>query len=535
MGCNQGSIQHVKAGQDARRSTAMNHVPTRPYGLRPGLLLVLVAMAVVLIAPPDAAAQIRTSRSATSSPRHSVAVPSGAFFVTTQIKTFSAAAAVDANGGRHMAFAAFQEYASEPPAFYAYCPPGAAHGCADASDWGAVRLDGRVDEVQLRLTSSGQPRMLIRRLRAGTNWEEYLYAACDAACTDASQWTSTLVAQPAGVDVFGNDNPQRYFALDPQDRPRFVYSNGWGNGQPIGVFYMYCDSGCTTNPVSDPHWRQTPIYEGPIDRSLAFDYPSLTFTRAGQPRIVANMSFSGEAQGLYYLACDAGCEELAGWRGVRLGERGGGVAASWDLELDRQDRPRIAFFQGGTADGSGDRLWYLWCDAACLTADGWGRSEIGAPLGGGRYADLALDAAGRPRIAYQNTYGSDDQRGLGYAWCDVGCGAAGADWQHRTVDPAARLQAEYPVTKPLSCYESGWFDAIPSLALDRDGNPNVAYDALNAARCYYEVPNDPVKKVKVEILWRAARWVQFAHPGGSDSVGDETPKPFRVLVPHVPR
>jgi hypothetical protein len=499
------------------------------------LLLTALAGALALLAAPDlASAQAGPTRAAAARPVRSLAASTGAFFVTTEVKTFSAAAAVDAEGGRHMAFAAFLEYASEPPAYYAYCPPRAAHGCAEAADWAAVPLDSRVDEVQLRLTASGQPRLLIRRLRAGTNWNEYVYAACDAACTDPARWASTVVAQPAGVDVFGNGNPQRYFALDPQGRPRFVYSNGWGNGQPIGVFYMYCDNDCTANPAGDPHWRQTPIYEGPIDRSLAFDYPSLTFTRDGRPRIVANVSFSGEAQGVYYLACDAGCGELAGWRGVRLGERGGGTAASWDLELDPQERPRIAFFQGGTPDGGGDRLWYLWCDGSCLSPAGWGRSEIGLPLAGGRHADLALDARGRPRLAYQNTYGGDESRGLGYAWCDAGCEAVGASWQHRTIDPATRLQAEFPVARPISCYESGWFDAIPSLVLDRDGDPHVAYDALNAARCYYEVPNDPVQKVKVEYLWRGVRWVQLTHPGTPDGP-ERPPMPFRVLVPLTTR
>jgi hypothetical protein len=261
--------------------------------------------------------------------------------------------------------------------------------------------------------------------------------------------------------------------------------------------------------------------------------------------VVANVSFSGEAQGVSYLACDAGCGDRSGWRAVRLGERGGGIAASWDVELDGQDRPRIAFFQGGLADGSGDRLWYLWCNADCLTAGGWGRAEIGPPLGGGRFADLALDGQGRPRIAYQNTYGSDEQRGLGFAWCDAGCEAAGAAWQHRTVDPASRLQAEFPVTKPLSCYESGWFDAIPTLTLDREGNPHIAYDAMNAARCYYEVPNDPVQKVKVEYLWRGVRWVQFAQGGSSGPGGGQpppTPPPglppptgHRMMVPIAPR
>ncbi len=143
-------------------------------------------------------------------------------------------------------------------------------------------------------------------------------------------------------------------------------------------------------------------------------------------------------------------------------------------------------------------------------------------MAGGRFADLELTAQGQPRIAYENTYGTVDERGLGYAWCDSGCETA-AGWQHRTVDPASRLQAEFPVARPFSCYESGWFDAIPVLALDAEGNPHIAYDALNIARCYYEVFNDPVKKVKIEKLWRAVRWVQFKHGSAPTEPPPEKP------------
>jgi hypothetical protein len=421
----------------------------------------------------------------------------GSFFVTTQIRTNSAAIAVDGQGGMHMAFTFFIPDAENPPAVYGYCPPLPNAGCADPDAWQAVAFDNKVHEVQLALTPAGTPRLLIRKAREGYNSDEYVYAECDTDCTEAGGWNSTVVVQPGGVDVFGKDNPQRDFALDPQGRPRFVYSYGWdGTGHPVGVYYAACDLDC----LDSASWSHTPMYEGPQYKSLSFDYPALTFTSAGQPRVVANMAFSGETQGVLYLACDDGCDDLSGWQAVRLGERGGGTAASWDLELDGADNPRIAFFQAGLDDGSGDRLYYLACDTECLSKGSWSWTDLELGVNIGRNADLELDAQGRPRLAYD----AGHPNLLGYGWCNTQCDAAG-QWQHRVLDTSASLDAAFKPAKPLSCQEQGWFDAIPALALDAAGNPRIAYDALNVARCYYDQgPGNP-PGVRVEKLWRAAR------------------------------
>jgi hypothetical protein len=90
----------------------------------------------------------------------------GAFFVSEEGKTNSAGLAIDANGGMHMAFAVFTELANHPPAVYAYCP-GPAATCADPNNWKAVGISDLVDEVQIKLTSDGRPRMLIRKQRDG--------------------------------------------------------------------------------------------------------------------------------------------------------------------------------------------------------------------------------------------------------------------------------------------------------------------------------------------------------------------------------
>jgi hypothetical protein len=433
-------------------------------------------------------------------------VTKGAFFATTELSTNSAGAIVDADGGMHMAFAFFLSASDDPPAVYAFCTVKPASACADSGKWQAVSLSYDVNEVQLALTPDGKPRLLIRKERDGHNHDEYVYAACDSGCANQEQWQLASITFAGGVDVFGKDNPQHNFGLDNLGRPRFVYSNGWGAGYPVGVYYAYCDDACTDSGS----WSKTQIYEGPEFKSLSFDYPSLTFTRDGQPRVVANVAFSGETQGVRYLACDSGCGDIAGWESVLLYPRGGGVSASWDIELDSADRPRIAFYQAGFEDGSGDRLFYVWCNADCLSEASWQRAAL-TGVGDGKNADLELDGQNRPRIAFN----SGTTTGVGYLWCNTGCESVGATWKRGMAEPASQLQQEFAVPYPGDhCDPSVWAEMIPSLALDAQGNPRIAYDALNVSRCYYDDDFDPTTPPvsKIEYLWRAARWVFFNQP-----------------------
>ena len=426
----------------------------------------------------------------------------GSFFVARDGKTFSANAKVDANGGMHMAFAVFASVGDNPPLVYAYCP-GPAAVCATDAGWKGVALSDTVGEVQLQLTPDGKPRLLVQRYSTELSHDQYVYGECDSNCTAASQWQFTTLVTIGGTDVFGKDNPQHSFALDPWGRPRFVFTNGYGAGWTPGVYYAYCDEGC--NDANN--WYATQIEEGPQNRSLEFDFPALTFTSDGRPRIIANMSFSGEAQGVRYLECDTNCGDLSGWASVALYPRGGGVSASWDLVLDPFDRPRVAFYQASTNDGSGDRLFYASCNSDCVSAASWQRTPIGLPQEAGQNADLELDAQGRPRIAYEGLLGN----GLGYSWCNSGCESA-AGWQHTIVESAAKLQADFPVVNPVTCDPSFWTDAIPSLTLDAAGNPRIAYDNLSAAKCYYQNPGDPNTYSRIEKLFRAVRWLQFNQP-----------------------
>jgi hypothetical protein len=383
----------------------------------------------------------------------------GALFLNRSDKTNSAAIAIDANNGIHVAYAAFNRNANgEEPAYYAYC----AASCASTSSWAAAKLGDRVQEVQLALDPAGRPRMLIR-MRDQNLDTFYQYAACDADCTSTASWQIATVTPTSNLDTSLWDYSQHYFALDPQGRPRFVYYDEL-NAPHNGTFYVFCDTNCT----NAANWREIKLSDN------AFTDASLTFTSAGQPRFVAvGIPSSTNESALAYILCDAACDNPQNWGGAYLYERGGGHA-SFVLRLDSNDRPRIAFYQGSLSNGLGHRLHYVWCDHNCANGQSWEGTSVGLETLDGQDPDLALDAQSQPRIAYRNVLGDS----LAYAWCDAVCTSATASWQQRVVEPSSVLDAAWPIPPPANCTRAFWFGGFrPSLALDGAGKPRIAYDA----------------------------------------------------------
>jgi len=102
-----------------------------------------------------------------------------------------------------------------------------APGCASPDHWQGTEIGDRVTEVQLAVDAAGQPRMLMRVASEQRDFEyEYHYAECNAGCQSPSSWKTVIVRGTYGTsifDLYDDTSPQRYFALDPQGRPRFVY------------------------------------------------------------------------------------------------------------------------------------------------------------------------------------------------------------------------------------------------------------------------------------------------------------------------
>lgn len=433
------------------------------------------------------------------------------FFVNPNSKTGSASIVVDAQGGLHLAYADYVPTAEHPAAVYLYCAPGAQ--CSDGANWHGVALADRVNEVQLALTHNGQPRLLIRAQSQTAGFErDYFYAECNQNCTDPAQWAGTLVAASYGTsifDLYDDTSPQRSFALDLQDRPRFVYQDRNYPIEPdhIGAFYMACEADC----ADQSHWTETRISQANDSYGYeVFEYPALTFTASGQPRVATMLNTLAGELAFFYVACDSNCDDVNQWQRVKLFERDSGPNVSWDIEVDQNDRPRIAFYKGATLDSTGDQLYFAACNSStCLDVGAWQKLNLGLGSGVGKHPDLELTAQGQPRIAFIRKSGD----GLGYTWCNSSCETTLANWQNMVVETATTLDQQYPVARPPHCDAGLWSALTPVLSLDTGGHPRVAYDIVYDTRCWYDDPNDGQPPYLIfHQLWHSVRGVIFPQP-----------------------
>ena len=449
-------------------------------------------------APADAAGAIaELLETASSAPR--------GFFASQERLSYNAAIAVDPAGGVHLAFYFSDErHQHNPlgqPAFYTYCPPTA--DCTDPSKYnGLVQLSStQVSEVQVAATSDGRPRLLVRR--NGSRGNDYHYWSCDEDCLDAANWVGLFAAEGMGAEVSGADLPQHSFALDAQDRPRFVYSNGWGNGRPNGIYYAYCDAADCTEPGS---WQETTV-SFPVEfKTVTSDYAALVFDGT-KPRVLTRYKESGLPVRLEYYACDAGCGERSGWARTILTHPESKQWANWDLALGPDGQPRIALYEAAGIDiRVGGKLFYGWCEADCNDVNATFRI-VQVAAGEGKNVDLTIDAAGRTYLVYDA-----GQRGvLGALTCDGDC-TEPASWKRQILQTSEELQQEFAPASPFNCAQNeeqgrAWLDAVPKTAFDREGRLVVAYDVKNVAICYYTNPQNPNEPVwtKVERLWWAVR------------------------------
>ena len=462
----------------------------------------------------------------TATTQPTVAPVAPALFLETNWRTSSASIQVDQNGGMHVAYYYYEAMHDGAPnwAVYASCTS----QCEKSEAWQRVNLaeDRDVVEVQLALTNAGQPRMLIRvESNVFTGGRDYLYAACDQNCTSSVGWQVGYMLTTDGTAIFdvNDDNaPQHSFALDPQDRPRFVFQDrNYAHAEPdlYGGYYAWCDADCTAGTPENPTWsrmRFTDEYRGGFQYEFELiGFPSLTFTSRGEPRFLAEFyptNQSGEPSGIFYFGCDSGCDQRENWQRIFLIDRGSGTNVSWDLELDRQDRPRFAFFKGA-GEVAGDKLLYIWCNENCFDWDKkgeqWFYNEPGVPTPNGKHPDLELDSQDRPHIAYADA----DDGGLGYVWCSANCETDNPTYQHKLIESVQLLSDLWPVAIPPHCTGGLWHGITPTLALDGANKPHVAYDTTYHAQCLYDDPSDGQPPFSAfHLIVRAVRATVFALP-----------------------
>jgi hypothetical protein len=135
-----------------------------------------------------------------------------------------------------------------------------------------------------------------------------------------------------------------------------------------------------------------------------------------------------------------------------------------------------------TSNERANRLFYFVCDANCTSTTAWTpvNLELDANIGLG--ADLALDAAGNPRMAHLASNGV-----LVYSWCEGGC-TDQAKWLHGVAEKPEALSADDVVVIPSGCVTGIWDNYGVSFALDPQGAPRISYAATYQAQCPHSVP-----------------------------------------------
>jgi hypothetical protein len=393
------------------------------------------------------------------------------------LPTYGASIGVDGSGGVHVAFGllSHSDQAEDGDGSYAYC----AANCAQKENWQFLHL-GDSAEVRLALDPAGRPRLLLAtpgEISGDYQQVSYRYGVCDSACTQAANWRFTTVAEVTDsvAWVGGRENENnRYFALDPEGHPAFLYTRFDPQDPYMGYLdYATCAAPDPANCIEPARWSITTLAHTNFPQS-----PSLDFAGPGQPRAAIEVS-NGSESALWYTACDQNCTDDESWSWRRVTATSYYETMTFSLRLDGQGRPRLALYSGpyntDPSPFADDQLYYLWCDEGCAEGEDptWHGVAIGLPTLSGHDVALALDGQGRPRMVY-----SDSNQGLGYSWCNQNCASTGAVWNHAVAESSASLSNDYQVLPIRRCTVSTWFTGVrPNLALDAQGNLRIVYDA----------------------------------------------------------
>jgi hypothetical protein len=389
--------------------------------------------------------------------------------------------AIDAAGGVHAVYAADSaDEQGRRPAYYAYC----ASDCSSTGRFNAVALSDGLGDAQIQLTSTGKPRILLATQPVSTAVIQHEYWSCDSNCLQPAGWTGTVVVEFGTPDLTSPSENTQSFVLDAQGRPRFVFSSNPRRGIDLGGAYLAtCDTGCS----SAAQWRLAQLDENEWKNA------ALTIDPQGRPRIAYSMMQAAEPYAvpvISYLECaQLDCSAGVARMTLAITATDGSLSTSaFALRLTSTGAPRIALYPGTGGGGNltADQLHYLSCDASCTTQLGqWRALDLGLPATYGEEGvDLALDQQNRPRLALRAPYGVEE---LAYAWCDAQCESNAQGWQRKLLASAKAAEAEMgrparmgcpdciPPIPP--CPDASWLAGFwPSITLDRNGNPVIAYE-----------------------------------------------------------
>lgn len=288
--------------------------------------------------------------------------------------------AVDQAGGIHLAFEAVKAKNGRTPILYGYC----ATNCLLTTNWQIISIGdagARPDsEVRLALTAAGKPRLLWFYSIDADLHGRYIFASCEQNCTQLANWQGLPVADIQGLPTGG-----RYFALDGQGNPHFFYTSILDNH--TGAFYRYCLNSCLVLQ----NWR-----EQQINDNFQLSAFSLAFDARNRLRLAVGVG-DGRQRALFYLTCDSQCTSIENWQGVRLDPFGTDGNLSLRLDAEGCPRLAVysGYFGDGQPENF---LYYRWCNTDCQQASNWRGVNMGLAESEGGNLDLLLDAQARPHL-----------------------------------------------------------------------------------------------------------------------------------------
>lgn len=306
--------------------------------------------------------------------------------------------------------------------------------------------------------------------------------------------------------------PRRYFALDPMGRPRFIYYHYNMEADPdgVGAYYAACDATCAT-AGNWTHTRLTVVFDfGGALETEVLEHPVLTFAPDGGPRILGAFGFSNVRE-LYYLACDHTCDVATNWTKTWVGNHDD-ANGEFDLAIDQNGLPYIVISYGwedglryGWCDAdctdwmSWQTVWgpLLEVQHPDLELDAQGRPRLLYRMT--EYDDTGnnpddglhlLHCTGQCRTAEATWTSNRVESGLHHA----------AEWP-ASLPPACAGGKWYPLVPTLVLANNDMAYAGADVAY-------IANCVYNEATEAWEIGG----KYEYNTVWRAARWVVFPAP-----------------------